>query len=99
MLREVADLEVVAALTASRIMTADLGHHGRLAGGPAVGMASVIDVGTVMLRRERPGVGVVRVLSPPRGRRVLPQVARGSRESSLPGADSSACRVVPFYSR
>ena len=49
MLREVGDLEVVAALTASRIMTADLGHHGRLAGGPAVGMASVIDVGTVML--------------------------------------------------
>ena len=55
MLREVADLEVVAALTASRIVTADFGHHGRLAGGPAVGMASVIDVGTVMLRRERPG--------------------------------------------
>ena len=64
-----------------------------------MGMASAIDVGTVMLRRERPGVGVVRVLSPPRGRRVLPQVARGSRESSLPGADSSACRVVPFYGR
>ena len=28
MLREVADLEVVAALTASRIGTADLGRHG-----------------------------------------------------------------------
>ena len=55
MLREVGDLEVVAALTASRIVTADFGHHGRLAGGPGVGMASVIDVGTVMLRRERPG--------------------------------------------
>lgn len=37
MLREVGDLEVVAALTASRIMTADLGHHGRLAEGSAVG--------------------------------------------------------------
>jgi len=33
----VAGLEVVAALTASRMVTADLGHHGRLAGGPAVG--------------------------------------------------------------
>lgn len=59
MLREVVGLKVVAMLTASRMVTAGLGHRGRLAGGPAVEMAFVIDVGTVLLRRRRAGTGVV----------------------------------------
>jgi hypothetical protein len=61
------------------------------------GMASVIERRDGDATREAAGVGVVRVLSPPRSRRVLPQLARGSRESRLRGAQSCACRVVPFY--
>ena len=60
------------------------------------GMASVIERRDGDATREAAGVGVVRVLSPPRSRRVLPQLARGSRESRLRGAQSCACRVVPF---
>jgi|SRR5271165_436063 len=65
----------------------------------AVEMASVIDVGTVLLRRPRAGMGVVGVLSPPPSRRVPTQLAPGSRESRLRGAHSCACRVVPYYGR
>jgi hypothetical protein len=61
------------------------------------GMASVIERRDGDATREAAGVGVVRVLSPPRSRRVLPQLARGSRESRLRGAQSCACRVVSFY--
>jgi hypothetical protein len=86
---------VVAALTASRIVTADLDHRGRPTGGCAVKVAPVIDIGTVMLRRLQTGTGAVRGLSLPRSWRVLPRVARGDRE--LRGVHSCACRVVPIY--
>lgn len=61
MLREVASPEMVATLSASWMVTADLGHRDRLAGGPAVKMTSAMDAGTVMLQRPRAGIGVVRV--------------------------------------
>jgi len=62
----------------------------------AVELVSVIDVGTVLLRRPRAGMGAVRVLSRPLSRRVPTQLARGSCESRLRGAHSCACRVVSF---
>ena len=62
----------------------------------AVEMASVIDVGTVLLRRPRAGIGAVGVLSPPPSRRVPTQLVPGSRESRLRGAHSCACHVVSF---
>jgi hypothetical protein len=62
----------------------------------AVEMASVINVGTVLLRRPRAGMGVVGVLSPPPSRRVPTQLAPGSRESRLRGAHSCVYRVVPL---
>src|SRR5271165_1319211 len=61
----------------------------------AVEMASVINVGTVLLRRPRAGMGVVGVLSPPPSRRAPTQLAPGSREARLRGAHSCAYRVVP----
>jgi len=94
-LRELAGLEMVARLTGEP-------HGDRrpvIAGGwleVAVEMASVINVGTVLLRRPRAGMGVVGVLSPPPSRRVPTQLAPGSRESRLREAHSCVYRVVPL---
>jgi len=67
--------------------------------GPAVKVTFVVDAGTVLLRRPTGRIDVVRVLKPPRSRRVLTRLARSSRESGLQGAHSCACCVVPFYCR